>query len=283
MPSTSTSSLAASSGRGVVAHAHNDYEHERPLQDALDHGFASVEADVWHRDGDVVVSHDPWTSRGTLAGLYLEPLAARVQGQGTVHGDGAPFFLWLDLKDGTAELRTHLTAALADLPFLHRFSDDEGLADVDRAVDGGRGSVVVIVTGDAGSKRALLDEVPSPRPFVVDDNSLPDPAAAGQGTRDAMEGADDDAIDPRVGAFALSFPTWVGAWDGASSPSSTLRARATCIVARAHSEGSRRRAVRFFGGPDTGAAWDLAVSVGADFLHTDDLDGVAAFLADRGD
>src|SRR5436190_12307328 len=26
-------------------HAHNDYEHKRPLFDALDHGFCSVEAD----------------------------------------------------------------------------------------------------------------------------------------------------------------------------------------------------------------------------------------------
>ena len=29
------------------AHAHNDYLHERPLLDALDHGFMSIEADVY--------------------------------------------------------------------------------------------------------------------------------------------------------------------------------------------------------------------------------------------
>ena len=40
------------------AHAHNDYEHERPLLDALDHGFASVEADVWLVDGQLLVAHD---------------------------------------------------------------------------------------------------------------------------------------------------------------------------------------------------------------------------------
>ena len=44
------------------AHAHNDYEHTRPLQDALDHGFTSVEADVWLVDGELRVVHD-------LAGL----------------------------------------------------------------------------------------------------------------------------------------------------------------------------------------------------------------------
>lgn len=40
------------------AHAHNDYEHDRPLQDALSHGFSSVEADVWLVDGELLVAHD---------------------------------------------------------------------------------------------------------------------------------------------------------------------------------------------------------------------------------
>ncbi|MEU9588105.1 hypothetical protein AB0D70_32420, partial [Streptomyces werraensis] len=34
------------------AHAHNDYEHDRPLLDALDHGFTSVEADIYLVDGE---------------------------------------------------------------------------------------------------------------------------------------------------------------------------------------------------------------------------------------
>ena len=44
------------------AHAHNDYEHPRPLLDALDHGFTSVEADVWLVDGELLVAHDLATS-----------------------------------------------------------------------------------------------------------------------------------------------------------------------------------------------------------------------------
>ena len=40
------------------AHAHNDYEHDRPLRDALDPGFTSVEADVWLVDGKLLVAHD---------------------------------------------------------------------------------------------------------------------------------------------------------------------------------------------------------------------------------
>ena len=36
-----------------LAHAHNDYEHERPLYDAIAHGFNSVEADVFLVDDDL--------------------------------------------------------------------------------------------------------------------------------------------------------------------------------------------------------------------------------------
>jgi hypothetical protein len=42
------------------AHAHNDYEHKRPLFDALDNGFTSVEADVFLVDGKLLVGHWPW-------------------------------------------------------------------------------------------------------------------------------------------------------------------------------------------------------------------------------
>ena len=38
------------------AHAHNDYEHPRPLLDALDHRFGSVEADIYLVDGQLLVT-----------------------------------------------------------------------------------------------------------------------------------------------------------------------------------------------------------------------------------
>ena len=48
--------------RGVVpllqAHAHNDYLHDRPLLDALDQGFASVEADVFLVGDKLCVAHE---------------------------------------------------------------------------------------------------------------------------------------------------------------------------------------------------------------------------------
>src|ERR1700686_2617314 len=58
------------------AHAHNDYEHKRPLFDALDCGFCSVEADIWLVDGKLLVAHDrnQVKPERTLQALYLDPL-----------------------------------------------------------------------------------------------------------------------------------------------------------------------------------------------------------------
>jgi hypothetical protein len=57
------------------AHAHNDYEHTRPLLDALDQGFCSVEADVWRAKAERLVSHTPLDLKAgrTLPALYLDP------------------------------------------------------------------------------------------------------------------------------------------------------------------------------------------------------------------
>ncbi|MEX2112733.1 MAG: hypothetical protein WD845_06075 [Pirellulales bacterium] len=83
------------------AHAHNDYEHERPLLDALDHGFSSVEADIYLVDGALLVAHNRSDVKPerTLQKLYLDPLRQRVKSNGgSVHPGGKPFYLLIDIK-----------------------------------------------------------------------------------------------------------------------------------------------------------------------------------------
>src|SRR5687767_9135523 len=93
-------SLAAQACRAAEplarAHAHNDYEHARPLLDALDHGFCSVEADIHLVNGQLLVAHDPneVDPARTLEGLYLQPLKARFEKR-----PNAPeFSLMIDIK-----------------------------------------------------------------------------------------------------------------------------------------------------------------------------------------
>src|SRR6478735_4050935 len=83
------------------AHAHNDYEHKRPLFDALDHGFCSVEADIYLVDGRLLVAHDRSQVKPerTLQSLYLDPLRERVRKNGgRVYPNGPEVTLLVDIK-----------------------------------------------------------------------------------------------------------------------------------------------------------------------------------------
>src|SRR5437773_6651310 len=85
----------------VHAHAHNDYEHKRPLLDALDHGFCSVEADIYLVDGKLLVGHNRKDLRPnkTLETLYLEPLRERIRAYGgKVYRAGPTVHLLIDVK-----------------------------------------------------------------------------------------------------------------------------------------------------------------------------------------
>ena len=69
----------------IQGHAHNDYYHERPLEDALECLFCSIEVDVFLEDGKFLVGHDRDELREdrTLERLYLDPLKKKVlDGQG---------------------------------------------------------------------------------------------------------------------------------------------------------------------------------------------------------
>ena len=165
----------------TAAHSHNDYEQRRPLLDALALGYRSVEADIWLRDSELWVSHKGRSLAGTLRELYLDPLQDRVDRLGSVHGDGEPFLLWLDLKSGEEELVLELRHLLARYPMLAR-------------MDGGkmkRAAVTVILTGDENGKRAYTAG-----------------AGARYACRDSNELLEDEKRDPLHLWYALSWPDW---------------------------------------------------------------------------
>src|SRR5438105_5170374 len=82
-------------------HAHNDYEHKHPLWDALDHGFCSVEADIYLVNGKLLVAHmrSQVKPERTLEKLYLDPLRQRVkENGGRVYAAGPEVVLLIDIK-----------------------------------------------------------------------------------------------------------------------------------------------------------------------------------------
>jgi len=238
--------VPTSAGYLSYAHAHNDYEHERPLLDALDQGFHSVEADLWYRNGDLHVSHARGSSAGLLSDLYLDPLQELVDASGSVLGDGEAFFLWLDLKEGQPELRDALHQELGGYDMLTTFADDEVV----------QGPVTAILTGSAESKEAYVDE--HELRFAARDSNDFSP--------------DDPPADNGWRYYALRWGRWVG---GQPELGDDELERLHCIVTIAHELG---RGVRFYGTPETEAYWGLAVDSGVDFIGTDELEELSTFL-----
>lgn len=238
------------------AHAHNDYEHGRPLLDALDHGFTSVEADVWLIDGRLLVAHDVEAVKPerTLDALYLEPLAERVASHdGWVYPEPAPFQLLVDIKSEGESTYRALARALQSRPRMMTTVQDGRVTP---------GPVSVVVSGN--------------RPRAV---------MAAEAIRHA--GYDGRLPDLGEGAPALFMPlvsdnwTKTFTWTGAGRMPEAERTKLQAIVATAHTIGQK---VRFWATPDTPgpereALWRELKAADVDYINTDDLAGLQAFLA----
>src|SRR5262245_55861246 len=105
----------------IQAHAHNDYAHSRPLLDALEHGFCSVEADIHLVEGELLVAHDRDHVRPgrTLQALYLDPLRERARKNGgKVFPAGPGLILLIDIKseaDPTYEVLRRVLSRYSEL------------------------------------------------------------------------------------------------------------------------------------------------------------------------
>lgn len=251
---------AAATASGVQplerAHAHNDYEHDRPLFDALDHGFTSVEADVWLVDGELRVAHDLVdTEPGrTLRSLYLRPLAERVRtNEGSVYrGWRGSMQLLIDIKsDGSATY-----AAVDEELHEFRFMLTQWIDGQER-----RGPVEVVISGNR-PRQDMLEQ------------------------RIRFGGYDGRLSDLGTGAPASFMPlvsdNWTRhfSWQGIGPMPADEREKLHRIVDDAHAAGYR---VRFWATPDVdgeprAAVWRELLTAGVDHINTDDLPGLRDFL-----
>ncbi|MEV6086193.1 phosphatidylinositol-specific phospholipase C/glycerophosphodiester phosphodiesterase family protein [Streptomyces parvulus] len=253
--------LASEGGRGPRplwrAHAHNDYEHPRPLLDALDHRFGSVEADIYLVEGQLLVAHDPedLDPTRTLESLYLAPLAARVRAHhGRVYRrDRRALQLLVDIKTEGAATYLELDRQLRR--YGHLFT----------SYAHGRvlpGAVTAVVSGDRAA-RTPMEAQRTRRAFY--DGRLADLGTSAPAS-----------FVPLISDnWTLNFT-----WQGVGAFPDAERRRLRSIVGTAHARGQR---VRFWATPDIAgpardAVWTELVAAGVDHLNTDDLAGLEAFL-----
>jgi hypothetical protein len=237
------------------AHAHNDYYHKRPLLDALQHGFTSVEADVILKDGDLMVGHSRFELREnrTLTALYLAPLAKRVsENDGQVYRAAKRFILLIDFKSNGAASLEVLRKQLK--PYLHMLTRYEnGKIHL--------GAVTIIISGS----RPVAEVAALKTRYVFIDGRFAD-----------LQAKTRSDLVPLVSAPWNGTFSWQGYGDISAKELQRLRA----IIKAAHEQD---KLVRFWAVPHSENLWQVFYNEGIDLINADDLPRLQKFLKTQSD
>jgi len=234
------------------AHSHNDYEHARPLQDALNAGFASVEADIYLVDGKLLVAHDrkDVQPERTLEALYLRPIMDRIQRTGSVQPGVSTFQLMIDIKANATDVLPVLDRALK--PY-------ERVLSHGSSTDYSSGALEIVLSGDRPIRQL----------------------AARRERNIFVDARIEDLKSPQPGVFRMVSEAWLShiPWFGSGLISRKNREWLSDYVRRADDLGIKSR---FWGLPDTPAGWRILDAAGVSWIGTDKLDACAAWMAARG-
>lgn len=225
------------------AHAHNDYRHERPLLDALEHGFTSVECDVFLRDGRLLVGHEEKELQPgrTLESLYLRPLTERVAANhGHVYGKPSRFFLLIDIKSDPQPSYARIHDLLVQYVGILTTWEDNVTNP---------GAVTVVITG----ARPRVKHVEDGKRYAGMDGRLTD-----------LNSTSPSHQMPMISARWSSHFNWTGNGPIPKEERAKLRE----IVRKAHAS---ERVVRFWGTPEKEIVWHELLDAGVDLINSDEL------------
>ncbi|MFY0651936.1 MAG: phosphatidylinositol-specific phospholipase C/glycerophosphodiester phosphodiesterase family protein [Cyclobacteriaceae bacterium] len=239
----------------IKGHAHNDYEHERPLFEALENGFISIEADVHVIDGKLYVSHDPpadLTTTKTLKELYLEPLRIHIKkNNGQVYkGYDEYVYLMIDIK----------TSAEYSYPYLR-----EALAEYK--------DIISVITNAADQKTKPLKVLFSGnRPI----NALMNDSIKYAGIDGRPDELEDKISKPMMPVISQNYNRYLS-WDGRGTADPKEVVLLKQMIEKAHTQG---RKVRLWASSDIPEVWEFLLECGVDLINTDDLKGYREFALD---
>ncbi|MCX6217173.1 histidinol-phosphatase [Spirosoma sp.] len=236
-------------------HAHNDYEQSRPLWDALDNGFTSVEADVHLIDDTLYVAHDRPTIKNpaaTLENLYLKPLAERIRKNGgqvfpTYKG---PFYLMIDAKTNADSTYQALTKLLQRYRSL-----------LTTGAKGKSGVVSVVLSGNRS-----VESIAKAKGRLVSVDGRPDDLGKGYSP----------AVMPYISDEYQHQLSWRGKGNMPAEEFQRLRQ----LVGKVHAEGKK---LRFWASPEDPLVWAKLREAGVDFIGTDQQVLVRDFLLKAAD
>jgi hypothetical protein len=220
------------------------------LLDALEHGFCSVEADIYLVEGQLLVAHDRAQVQPgrTLQALYLDPLSERVQKNGgKVFPNGPEVILLIDIKSEAEPTYTVLRRVLKEYA-----------------------AILTVFRTNATEPRAVTVILSGNRPItLLGEESLR--YAAIDGRLSNLETKESNHLIPLIS------DNWTQhfQWRGIGALPEQEREKLNGIVKRTHQQG---RKLRFWATPDTPQVWRELQKADVDLINSDDLAGLQKFF-----
>ena len=235
----------------IPGHAHNDYEHERPLLEALENGYVSVEVDVHLIGNEIFVSHNKPSildSSKTLESLYLDPLKAHISANGgAVYSNyQGPFYLMIDVKTDAQSTYVKLEEILNEYRHLIASSSANG-------------PVTIFISGN----RAIDQIINSKDPLMLLD-----------GRPDDLEKDIPSSIMPVISQNYRNYLSW----DGYSELNPEEEKEFKKLVQQVHAQGKK---LRLWASPDNENVWKFLMDNGVDLINSDHLESFRKFYIDK--
>lgn len=220
-------------------HSHNDYSRPEAFYHAFNAGAGAIEADVYLRNGKLVVAHDTAAAKQfmSLDKMYLQPILKEFKTR------PRPLNLIIDLKGEYAPILSKLLVELKPLKDLIHSGNNNNLLNI-------------IITGNrpppAGYNAYPL--------YITFDDDLQLPHTPGQWKR--------------VAQVSLNFENY-SKWRGEGKLPLVDEKVLKSVINAIHASGKK---VRFWAAPDNIAGWKKLMELHADILSTDKIDELKDLL-----
>lgn len=231
-------------------HSHNDYNQTIPFLQAYYAGMGSIEADVFLRNGKLMVAHEQGaiSPLNTLDKLYLQPIADLfAKRQGSVYGDTSRALqLLIDIKEEYVDVIPELIKELNRYPGVF-----------DPSVN--RAAVRVVLSGNTPDASQYADY---PQHIFFDGRP---------GIRYTAAQA------ARLGMISAALDDY-SVWNGKGTPTNDDLRKLSALVNDAH---AMHVPFRFWATKDSPNAWIELEKMGVDWIGTDHPEALSQFFAKR--
>lgn len=231
----------------VSIHSHNDYYQLVPFYQAYAQRVTSIEVDVFHQEGQLLVGHDLWelSPERTLEALYVEPIVkVFTENEGRAWpGSEARLTLMIDLKTSYNPALDSIAALLSKYPHVFDLSKNPNAARV-------------VISGDMPPAERFEEY-----PLMISFDGRLDQSY----TEEQLE---------RVAMMSAPFHAFAS-WNGKGLMKAPEKAKVQQAIEQSHALG---KPIRFWATPDGVTAWNTLYHMGVEIINTDHVEQCAAFF-----